>query len=152
MILPPLFASILRSLKPIGNEQFLYGEIAFLLQIVQKWINRARTHFVAVAPKLFNHPEAHQRLLCGVMENVQADKTADKLTVIRLFKFSVEGLSTHSCNPQRTILTTTETRIKYNRPIHYRISLLTGVSLHVQSRSVLIVVAISRRPGRSPMT
>jgi hypothetical protein len=35
-----------------------------------------------------------------VVENVQPDKTADKLAVIRLFRFSAQGFSTHSCNPQ----------------------------------------------------
>jgi hypothetical protein len=53
-----------------------------------------------MASKLFNHPKAHQRLSRCVVENVQPDKTADKLAVIRLLRFSVQGFSTHSCNPQ----------------------------------------------------
>ena len=40
-----------------------------------------------------------------MVEDVQPDKTADKLAVIRLLKFSVYGFSTHSCNPQRMIFT-----------------------------------------------
>jgi hypothetical protein len=36
-----------------------------------------------MASQLFNHPEAHRLLRC-VVENVQPDKTADKLAVIRL--------------------------------------------------------------------
>jgi hypothetical protein len=70
---------------------------------MQQWINRARAHFVTMASKLFNHPETHQRLPRSVVENVQPDKTADKLAVIRLLEFTVYGLSTHSCNPQHMI-------------------------------------------------
>jgi hypothetical protein len=58
-----------------------------------------------MASKLFNHPETHQRLPRSVVENVQPDKTADKLAVIRLLEFTVYGLSTHSCNPQHMIFT-----------------------------------------------
>jgi hypothetical protein len=58
-----------------------------------------------MASKLFNHPKAHQRLLSCVVENVQPDKTADKLAVIRLLGFSVQSFPTHSCNPQFMILT-----------------------------------------------
>src|SRR5258708_29574390 len=72
---------------------------------MQQWVNRARADFIAMASKLFNHPEAHQRLLRCVVENMQPDKTADKLTVIRLLKLSVEGFSMHSCNPQLMLLT-----------------------------------------------
>jgi len=59
-----------------------------------------------MAPKLLDHPEAHQRLLRGVVENVQPDKTANKLAVIRLLaSFSEWGFSVHSGNPQFMILT-----------------------------------------------
>src|SRR6266403_5571465 len=65
------------------------GEIAFLLQTMQQWINRAWAHLVTMPSKLFNHPEAHQRLLRCVVENVQPDKTAYKLEVSRLLRFAV---------------------------------------------------------------
>jgi hypothetical protein len=39
------------------------------------------------------------------VENVQPDKTADKLAVIRLLSFFVKGFPTLSCNPQLTIFT-----------------------------------------------
>jgi hypothetical protein len=63
------------------------GEIAFLLQAMQQWIYRARADFVAMASKLFNHPEADQRLLRCVVENVQPDKNVDKLAMVRLLRF-----------------------------------------------------------------
>jgi hypothetical protein len=82
------------------------GEIAFLLEAMQKGIDGTRTHLIAVPSQLFNHPEADQRLLGCVVENVQPDKTADKLAVIGLLAaFSGWGFSTHSRNPQLVILT-----------------------------------------------
>jgi hypothetical protein len=55
------------------------GEKTSLLQTVQQWIDRAWTHLVAIPSKLFDHPEANQRLLRCVVKNVQPDKTAYKL-------------------------------------------------------------------------
>jgi hypothetical protein len=102
-----------------------------------------------MATKLFNHPETHQRLLSSMAEDVQPDKTADKLAVIRLLKFSVYGFSTHSCNPQRMIFTDSRAALKLNRQIHYRFSLLTSVSLHVSQEKSHFLVEISLRPRRS---
>src|SRR5277367_5991059 len=103
-----------------------------------------------MASQLFNHPEAHQWLLRCVVENVQPDKTADKLAVIRLLKFSAQGFSRHSCNPQLTIFT-------QNRATHQvesAIALSRFVidkrypSRSVKKASVVVEISSGHRPSQ----
>src|SRR5262245_63887117 len=62
------------------------GEIAFLLQTMQQWIDRAGAQLVAMPRKLLNHPEANQGLLRCVVKNVQPYEAADKLGMIRFLR------------------------------------------------------------------
>ena len=127
------------------------GEIAFLFQTMQQRINRARAHLVAMASKLFNHPETYQRLLRSMVKNVQPDKTADKLAVIRLIGFFMQGIPTHPCNPQLTILPHNQGAHQADKLFHYRLSLLTNVSMDVQSRKSCLWLTFRLRPRRSPV-
>jgi hypothetical protein len=91
-----------------GTPPFSFNfnrEVTFLFEAVEQGIDCARAHFVPMAAKLFNHPEAHQRFLGGMMKNVQPDESANKLSVIRFLGFYVDNFSAHSCNVQEDIET-----------------------------------------------
>jgi len=45
-------------------------EVASVFETMEQGIDCARAHFVSMPAKLFNHPEAHQRFLGGMMKNM----------------------------------------------------------------------------------
>lgn len=61
------------------HNLLLAGEITGFLQMVQDGIERTRTELVAVPAQFGNHLDAANRLLAGMVKNVQPHKAAEEM-------------------------------------------------------------------------
>ena len=64
-----------------ANADNLAVKQPLALQAVQQRIHRARTELVSVAPKLFDHLQSKNRLLAGVIQDVETNQAGIEVAV-----------------------------------------------------------------------
>ena len=61
------------------------AEIAAFFQAMQQGIHRSGAQLVTMPAQFLHHPEANQRLLRRVMQDMEADKSRQQFQLVRLF-------------------------------------------------------------------